>query len=152
MAVLTAAGLAAVAPTLKEARQRWLRGNYEEAAALYEALARDGKGELKRYLVTTDAAYRAISQTALSMDVLKSEFDQFASRRRLMVLATCHSGSFASIVKTRLKWREAQAALVPWKVPVSTKSSSSNLRFRKRTSCSGTLKCTDPMFRLTPNA
>ena len=35
-------------------------------------LARDGQGELKRYLVTQDASYRAISQTALSMDVLKA--------------------------------------------------------------------------------
>src|SRR5207249_2090198 len=30
-------------PTPKEARQRWLKGNYEEARALYEALANDPK-------------------------------------------------------------------------------------------------------------
>src|SRR5258707_5098 len=30
-------------PTLKDARQRWLRGNYEEAEALYETLAKDAK-------------------------------------------------------------------------------------------------------------
>src|SRR5260370_38460 len=30
-------------PTLKEARQRWLRGNYEEARSIYEELARDAK-------------------------------------------------------------------------------------------------------------
>lgn len=66
-------------------------------------LARDGKGELKRYLVTTDAAYRAIPQTALSMDALKSEFDQLPSRRRLMVLATCHSGSGKSLLPRELE-------------------------------------------------
>ncbi|MFL5357899.1 caspase family protein [Archangium sp.] len=66
-------------------------------------LARDGKGELKRYLVTTDAAYRAIAQTALSMDALKSEFDQLPSRRRLMVLATCHSGSGKSLLPRELE-------------------------------------------------
>jgi tetratricopeptide (TPR) repeat protein len=33
----------AEAPTLKEARQRWLRGNYEEARSLYEELAKDAK-------------------------------------------------------------------------------------------------------------
>lgn len=66
-------------------------------------LARDGKGELKRYLVTTDAAFRAIPQTALSMDALKSEFDQLPSRRRLMVLATCHSGSGKSLLPRELE-------------------------------------------------
>jgi len=33
----------AAPPTLKEARQRWLHGNYEEARALYEELAKDAK-------------------------------------------------------------------------------------------------------------
>jgi hypothetical protein len=66
-------------------------------------LSRDGKGELKRYLVTTDASYRSIAQTALSMDVLKSEFDQLPSRRRLMVLATCHSGSGKSLLPRELE-------------------------------------------------
>ncbi|HYO54413.1 caspase family protein [Archangium sp.] len=66
-------------------------------------LARDGRGELKRYLVTTDASFRAIAQTALSMDSLKSEFDQLPSRRRLMVLATCHSGSGKSLLPQELE-------------------------------------------------
>jgi caspase domain-containing protein len=66
-------------------------------------LARDGKGELKRYLVTTDASFRAIPQTALPMDELKSEFDQLPSRRRLMVLATCHSGSGKSLLPKELE-------------------------------------------------
>jgi tetratricopeptide (TPR) repeat protein len=35
--------LRAEGPTLKEARQRWLHGNYEEARALYEEIARDAK-------------------------------------------------------------------------------------------------------------
>src|SRR5713101_2791902 len=30
-------------PTRKEARQRWLKGNYEEARAQYEALAKEPK-------------------------------------------------------------------------------------------------------------
>ncbi|OJT16535.1 peptidase C14 [Archangium sp. Cb G35] len=66
-------------------------------------LARDGRGELKRYLVTTDASFRAIAQTALPMDELKSEFDQLPSRRRLMVLATCHSGSGKSLLPKELE-------------------------------------------------
>ncbi|WP_422723977.1 caspase family protein [Hyalangium rubrum] len=66
-------------------------------------LARDGRGELKRYLVTRDAAYRDIPQTALGMDELKAEFDQLPSRRRLLVLATCHSGSGKSLLPKELE-------------------------------------------------
>lgn len=66
-------------------------------------LARDGQGELKRYLVTHDASYGAISQTALSMDLLKAEFDKLPSRRRLLVLATCHSGSGKSLLPKELE-------------------------------------------------
>jgi hypothetical protein len=33
----------AAPPTLKEARQRWLRGNYGEARDLFETLAKDAK-------------------------------------------------------------------------------------------------------------
>ncbi|KFE67157.1 caspase family protein [Hyalangium minutum] len=66
-------------------------------------LARDGQGELRRYLVTQDASYRSISQTALSMDVLKAEFDKLPSRRRLLVLATCHSGSGKSLLPKELE-------------------------------------------------
>src|SRR5438067_10672635 len=40
---LTAAAPAAEGPTLKDARQRWLKGNYEEAKAQYETLAKDAK-------------------------------------------------------------------------------------------------------------
>lgn len=48
--LVTSAALAyAEGPSLKEARQRWLHGNYEEARSLYEALANDGK--LKTFAV-----------------------------------------------------------------------------------------------------
>nr|WP_305071226.1 caspase family protein [Myxococcus sp. RHSTA-1-4] len=66
-------------------------------------LARDNQGELRRYLVTRDSAYRSIPQTALSMDALKAEFDGLASRRRLLVLATCHSGSGKSLLPKELE-------------------------------------------------
>ncbi len=66
-------------------------------------LARDGQGELKRYLVARDSSFRAIPQTALSMDLLKAEFDQLPSRRRLLVLATCHSGSGKSLLPKELE-------------------------------------------------
>jgi hypothetical protein len=66
-------------------------------------LARDNQGELRRYLVTRDASFRSIPQTALSMDALKAEFDGLSSRRRLLVLATCHSGSGKSLLPKELE-------------------------------------------------
>jgi hypothetical protein len=65
-------------------------------------LARDERGELRRYLVTRDASFRAIPQTALSMDALEAEFDQLPSRRRLLMLATCHSGNGKSLLPESL--------------------------------------------------
>jgi hypothetical protein len=99
---------AAILAALRQLRQEATRP--DDVVVVYFSahgtLARDGKGELKRYLVTKDASFRAIAQTALSMDALKSEFDQLPSRRRLMVLATCHSGSGKSLLP-----REVEAEL-----------------------------------------
>lgn len=69
-------------------------------------LARDERGVLKRYLVTSDAVLERASETALSMDSLERAFQGLASRRRLLVLATCHSGSGKSLLP-----REVEAEL-----------------------------------------
>ncbi len=61
-------------------------------------LARDNKGVLKRYLVTSDARMADVPGTALEMDELQAALDGAASRRRVVVLATCHSGSGKSLL------------------------------------------------------
>jgi hypothetical protein len=61
-------------------------------------LARDARGELRRYLVTRDTRIRDVPGTALSMDDLKSSFDGLRSRRKVLVLAACHSGSGKSLL------------------------------------------------------
>nr|UXE44848.1 hypothetical protein Hi04_10k_c3807_00013 [uncultured bacterium] len=61
-------------------------------------LARDDQGVLRRYLVTSDAQLRKVEQTALSMELLEAAFKTLPSRRRLLVLATCHSGSGKSLL------------------------------------------------------
>jgi hypothetical protein len=66
-------------------------------------LARDAHGDLRRYLVTEDADFGAIPSTALSIDQLKAEFDRIPSRRRLLVLATCHSGGGKSLLPKELE-------------------------------------------------
>lgn len=69
-------------------------------------LARDGRGVLRRYLVTSDAKLEHASETALSMEQLEAGFKELPSRRRLLVLATCHSGSGKSLLP-----REVEAEL-----------------------------------------
>ncbi|HSN91255.1 MAG TPA: caspase family protein, partial [Anaeromyxobacteraceae bacterium] len=61
-------------------------------------LARDAAGQLHRYLVVRDTRASDVPGTALSMDDLKAEFDRLRSRRKVLVLATCHSGSGKSLL------------------------------------------------------
>jgi hypothetical protein len=61
-------------------------------------LARDTRGDLKRYLVTRETRMADIPGTALSMDELKADFDALRSRRKVLVLAACHSGTGKSLL------------------------------------------------------
>lgn len=61
-------------------------------------LARDARGELERYLVTSDAEFHHVAETALRVDLLSSGLSGSKSRRRVVVLATCHSGSGKSLL------------------------------------------------------
>src|SRR6266568_5289206 len=46
-------------------------------------LARDGRGELRRYLVTRETRMADVPGTALAIDDLKAEFDALRSRRKI---------------------------------------------------------------------
>lgn len=74
----------------------------EDVVVLYVSahgtLARDGKGNLRRYLVTSDADFHRVAETALPIEELSSLLDSAPSRRRVIVLATCHSGSGKSLL------------------------------------------------------
>jgi hypothetical protein len=61
-------------------------------------LARDGLGALRRYLVTRDTQVADVPASGLSMDELKADFDRLPSRRKVLVLATCHSGGGKSLL------------------------------------------------------
>lgn len=61
-------------------------------------LARDASGQLRRYLVLSDTAMADVPGTAFSMDELKQDFDRLRSRRKVLVLATCHSGGGKSLL------------------------------------------------------
>ncbi len=61
-------------------------------------LARDASGRLRRYLVLSDTSMADVPGTAFSMDELKRDFDRLRSRRKVLVLATCHSGGGKSLL------------------------------------------------------
>lgn len=88
----------------------------EDVVVLYVSahgtLARDGTGSLKRYLVTSDADYGHISETALGVEALSGLLKASGSRRRVLFLATCHSGSGKSLVSA-----EVEAELASLKGP-----------------------------------
>ncbi len=66
-------------------------------------LARDGKGELSRYVVTSDADFSSPSQTALELEALQQAFAALPSKRRVLVLATCHSGGGKSLLSDEVQ-------------------------------------------------
>jgi hypothetical protein len=61
-------------------------------------LARDASGQMRRYLVLSDTSMADVPGTAFSMDELKQDFDRLRSRRKVLVLATCHSGGGKSLL------------------------------------------------------
>jgi hypothetical protein len=75
-------------------------------------LARDERGVLRRYLVTRDTRLDQVPTTGLSMETLKDAFDALPSHRRVLVLATCHSGSGKSLLP-----KDVEAELATLKAP-----------------------------------
>ena len=61
-------------------------------------LARDAQGQLRRYLVAADTRIDRIPETGFSLDELKADFDRLRSRRKVLILATCHSGGGKSLL------------------------------------------------------
>lgn len=78
----------------------------EDIVVLYVSahgtLARDTRGNLRRYLVTSDADFHRVAETALPVDELIGALDSATSRRRVVVLATCHSGSGKSALPSEI--------------------------------------------------
>jgi uncharacterized caspase-like protein len=66
-------------------------------------LARDDRGELRRYLVTRETRVDDVASTGFSMDELKAEFEKLRSRRKVLILASCHSGGGKSLLPADLR-------------------------------------------------
>ena len=61
-------------------------------------LARDAAGHLSRYLVLKDTRLDRVAQTGLNLDKVQEALEALPSRRKVLVLATCHSGSGKSLL------------------------------------------------------
>ncbi len=86
---------ASVLEALERLRQK--NRNPEDVVVVYFSghgtLARKPGGSLDRYLVTSDATRTTAADTALSVDELNRAFEALPSRRKVLILASCHSGS-----------------------------------------------------------
>lgn len=78
-------------------------------------LARDARGDLQRYLVMRDTRFRDVQGTGLEMAALERELERLASRRRVLVLATCHSGTGKSLLPPAVldELERTKAAFLP---------------------------------------
>ncbi len=65
-------------------------------------LARGVSGELTRYLVAADTRQDRIQETGLMTRALLERFDRLTSRRKVLILASCHSGSGKSALPHEL--------------------------------------------------
>ncbi len=61
-------------------------------------LDRNAKGEYERYLVAEDTRRDQVRATGLSVEELRERFEQLPSRRKALILASCHSGTGKSVL------------------------------------------------------
>jgi hypothetical protein len=66
-------------------------------------LFRGPEAKLARYLVTSDTDQKKIRNTALMVRDLLQRFDRLPSKRKVLVLASCHSGSGKSALPEQIK-------------------------------------------------
>tara|TARA_B100000609_G_scaffold129972_1_gene103626 strand:+ start:50080 stop:51807 length:1728 start_codon:yes stop_codon:yes gene_type:complete len=66
-------------------------------------LARDKQYRMRRYLVTHDANAKDIHNTALAINRLRKLFNGLKSQRKVLLLATCHSGNGKSGLNGKVK-------------------------------------------------
>ena len=81
-------------------------GHPEDTVFIYfsshGSLAREPGGALKRYLVVHDSSMALLAETGLPIEGLVRVLDAMGSRRKVLVLATCHSGKGKSQISDSL--------------------------------------------------
>jgi hypothetical protein len=88
-------------------------------------LARDVHGRLQRYLVLSDTRLDDVRDTGLSLEDLETAMDSLASRKKVLILATCHSGTGKSLLPPEVL-RELEGTKAPFfAAPLEEKSRAS---------------------------
>lgn len=65
-------------------------------------LARTVDGKMHQYLVTRDTRFDDISDTAIDIDDLRTIFNRLPSQKKVMIVASCHSGKGKSQLNDNL--------------------------------------------------
>lgn len=66
-------------------------------------LDRDSSGALKQFLVSSDSKFDDIRNTSIDLNEIRSMFGKLRSRRKVLILATCHSGQGKSELNDRME-------------------------------------------------
>jgi tetratricopeptide (TPR) repeat protein len=102
LVLLVAASLTHAAPTLQEGRQRWLKGNYEEAQGIFEELLKDAKNRaaasvgLSRALQSQGEYDKALSAVESALKDVPKDANLLARK--------------AEVLYTRGRWKDALEA------------------------------------------
>src|SRR6266542_4320541 len=99
---LCAAGLVAKEPTLKEARLRWLKGNYAEALEGYKELANDDKSRVEATLGMSHCL-QSEGEYDKSLDVIDTLLKDRPREPRLLARR-------AELLYLRGRWEDAEKA------------------------------------------
>ena len=83
LAAVVVAAAAADAPTLHDARLRWLKGNYEEALSLYEDLAKDPKTRTDA-IVGQSRALEGVGEYDKALDVVEAALKDAPKESKLL--------------------------------------------------------------------
>ena len=83
------------------------------------SLGRAPGGQLQRFLVARDTRMNVLAQTALGVDDVLHAIDHLRSRRKVVVLATCHSGKGKSYVDDELAAALAEQKAALPQVPLT---------------------------------
>src|SRR5438093_467000 len=100
--VMHAAWACADGPSVKEAHQRWLQGNYEEARSLYEELAKDAKQK--------PSATVGVSRTLQSQGEYDKALEVLDAALRDHAASADLHGRRAEILYLRGQWTDAEQA------------------------------------------
>ena len=94
--------MAADAPTLQDARLRWLKGNYEESLSLYEDLAKDAKLKTEA-TVGQSRALESVGEYDKALDVVEAALKDVPKEAPLLARQ-------AELLYLRGRWDDAEKA------------------------------------------